>query len=319
MDAIPFDAARPRRAVLDAWNDVKAGLDFVAHNLPRAHRVLSRVNPYPRPWRAVRLPGAEGASLAAVYGPGRPGAGALLILPGTFQTKDDTSRKRRAIGLWRRFGLHVLVLDQRGFGGSFDAPPTGGWLEAADAHLAADWLRHESGAPRVTLWGESLGGAVALLAAARPGAEARFERVVAWSPFADLADATAAADPRSPRGRTLLGRTYRWLLRERTHGEAQDFGAFLALRAHALGLPLEELVRLGSPLAHVRDLRVPALVLHAEDDPVVPVAHARKLADARAPRLDVQIVPRGRHLDFDREAPQWYARLTQALLASPTA
>ncbi len=308
---IPFDHPRRRRAA-DAWADVKAGLDFVAHNLPRAHRFFSRVNPYPRPWRAVRVVAEDGARLAAVYGPGKPGAGALLLVPGTFQTKDDTSRKRRALDLWRRFGLHVLVLDQRGFGGSHAHAPTGGRQEARDVHAAADWLRQESGAARVTVWGESLGGAVALLAGTLPGASERFERVVAWSPFADLALATRAA--RDP---SILGRMYRWLIRERTRGAVQDFHGFLTLRAQALGVPLEDLLRAGSPVAHCHALQVPAFVLHAEDDPVVPVSHAKLLLDARAPRLAVQIVPRGRHLDFDREAPHWYAATTAAILGPP--
>lgn len=313
---IPFDDP-VRRTMRHVWGDLKAGLDFVAHNLPRAHRLLVRVNPYPRPWRALRLEGCDGARLSAVYGPGRPGAGALLLIPGTFQTKDDTSRKRRALDLWRRFGLHVLVLDQRGFGGSHEAEPTGGYLEARDALVAADWLRHESGASKVTIWGESLGGAVALLAGALPGAESKLERVVAWSPFCDLSDATLAADPRDKRGRTLLGRTYRWLLRRRAHGEADDFAAFLRLRATALGMPYEELVRHGSPLAHCHGLKVPANVFHAEDDPVVPPKHAQRLAALGLPRLEVAIVPRGRHLDFDREAPQWYAAVTERLFAKP--
>src|SRR5438552_2019629 len=101
----------------------------------------------------------DGARLAAWHGPGRPGARAVLFLPGTFQTKDDTSRKRRAMQLWRRFGAHVLIVDQRGFGGSAAHAPSGGGQEARDALVAAEWLSAQSGAARVTLWGESLGGA----------------------------------------------------------------------------------------------------------------------------------------------------------------
>jgi len=316
--AIPFDGPR-RRGARELWGDVKAGLDFVAHNLPRAHGFLARVNPYPLPWREVRVATQDGALLAAVHGPGQPGAPAILMVCGTFQTKDDTPRKRRAIQLWRRFGAHVLVLDQRGFGGSHAYPGTAGYLEARDVLDAADWLRAASGADKVVAWGESLGGAVALLAGARPEAASRLSRVIAWSPFAELGDATRAASSHSRRGRTMLGRTYRWLIRERTHGEASDFQAYLALRARELGLHLEDLLRAGSPLAHCGSLAVPATVFHAEDDPVVPVVHARRLRElaecGKAPRLDVHVVPRGRHLDFDREAPQWYAAVTSRLLA----
>lgn len=313
---IPFDAPLPRRAS-DVWSDVKAGADFIAHNLPEAHRLLVRLNPYPRPWRSVSLAASDGALLSAVYGPGRPGAPALVMVPGTFQTKDDTTRKRRAIDLWRRLGAHVLVTDMRGFGGSHAFPGTGGLLEAQDVHAAVDWLREQSGAPRAHVWGESLGGAIALLAGARAGASERIASVIAWSPFAELSDAALASSPRSRRGRTAIGRTYRWLLRRRTKNLAPDFQTFLKLRAHELDVPMEELIVAGSPCYHVEDLQVSATVFHALDDPIVPVNHARlldRIARDRAPRLRVHIHPRGRHLDFDRAAPTWYAATTRALL-----
>lgn len=313
--SIPFDPEGERKHLADRWADAKAGLDFVAHNLPRAHRFLVRVNPYPKPWGAVTLDMPDGARLAAWHGPGAVGSGpAILIIPGTFQTKDDTPRKRRALHLWRRYApAHVLIVDQRGFGGSAAYPGTGGSQEARDALVAADWLARESGVPKVLLWGESLGGAIALLAACQDGAEQRIESVLAWSPFADLADATRAAATDDERGRTLLGHTYRWLLHHHDH-RVRDFREFLTLRARELGISVEELMYAGSPARHVARLRVPATVVHAEDDPVVPVAHARKLADARSAKLNVHVVPRGKHLEFDREAPTWYEAVTDRFL-----
>lgn len=315
LASVPFDAPR-RRTTSDAWGDVKAGLDFVAHNLPRAHRVLVRLNPYPKPWRAVSIEMHDGARLSAWHVAGRPGAPAVLMLPGTFQTKDDTPRKRRAIDLWRRLGAHVLILDQRGFGGSAAFPGAAGYLESADAHAAADWLRASSGAKKVTLWGESLGGAVALLAASRPGAADRFERVLAWSPFADLDDATRASVSTDARGRTLLGSTYRWLLRHRTRNAVSDFREYLALRAAELGVTVDALVEAGSPARHMAALEAPAFVFHAADDAVVPVEHAKRLAATGAPLLHVEVLPRGAHLAFDRAAPSWYAGVTERIIAN---
>lgn len=316
LSAIPFDAA-PARHPRDLFADVKTGLDFIVHNLPKAHGLLVRLNPYPRPWRHVTVPGHDGVPLRAWYGPGRPGAPAVVMLPGTFQTKDDTPRKRRAIRLWREHGAHVLILDMRGFGESHALPGTGGFHEAQDALAAALWLQQGSGAPRIHLWGESFGGATALLAGALPGAESRLAGIVAWSPFADLREASRVASPDSPVGATLLGRTYRWLLRRRTQNEVRDFEEYLARCANDLGIPLDQLLLECSPLHRARDLKVPAFVFHAEDDRVVPAEHSRRLASLGLPRLHVQVVPRGGHLDFDRNAPAWYDAVTARLLGSP--
>lgn len=316
--SVPFDAPRPRTA-RDVLFEVKAGVDLVAHNLPPAHRLLVRLNPYPHPWRAMTIETPDGAKLAAWYGPGDPRGPSILFAPGTFQTKDDTPRKRRAIDLWRRLGANVLIMDLRGFGGSHHALGSAGYLESRDLHLAADRLREESGAERVALWGESLGGAVSLLAAALPRAEERFSRVVAWSPFADLREASTVANRSTEIGRSILGRTYRWLLRHRTRNEVRDFEQYLALCASHLDMDIDTLCLNASPSQLVRDLRVDATVFHAEDDLVVPVAHAQRLRSAHAPRLAVHIVPRGAHLGFDRAAPGWYRAVTRKLLVDAPA
>src|SRR5439155_12375926 len=104
-----------------------------------------------------------------------------------------TRRKRRAIDLWRRLGAHVLIVDMRGFGGSAQWPSTVGREEARDLLEVAAWLREHSGADKVALWGESLGGAECLLAGMLPGAEGIVSQVIAWSPFADLDEASKVA------------------------------------------------------------------------------------------------------------------------------
>lgn len=313
--SFPFDAPRTRTS-RDLVYDVKQGLDFVAHNLPRAHDVLVRLNPYPRPWRPLTIDTHDGHKLAAWFGPGKPDSAAVLFAPGTFQTKDDTPRKRRAIDLWRRLGASVLILDLRGFGGSHGCPGTGGYHEAHDLHLAADRLLAESGKERTLLWGESLGGAVALRAGTLPGAQRRFSSIVAWSPFSDLRSASAVANPNTEVGRSILGRTYRWLIRRRAGSEVRTFEQYLDLCATQLGMTVDDLCRHGSPAEHIARLRVPATVFHAEDDHVVGVEHAHRLLRCQAPNLKVHIVPRGAHLDFDRAAPMWYSSVTRKLVAS---
>jgi len=61
---------------------------------------------------------------------------------------------------------------------------------------------------------------------------------------------------------------------------------------------------------------VPTLVVHAEDDPVVPVVHARRLATAAAsnPRVAVRVLPAGGHLLFDAVDEGWYWGALDAFL-----
>lgn len=316
--SIPFDGPRQRTS-RDILFDIKQGIDFVAHNLPRAHSLLVRLNPYPPPWRRLSIIAADGTKLEAWYAQGTAGGPAILFAPGTFQTKDDTPRKRRAIDLWRRLGASVLIVDLRGFGGSHDSIGSAGYHEARDLHLAADRLKEESGAEKVILWGESLGGAVSLIAASLPGAEERFARVIAWSPFADLRTASTVATPTTDIGRSMLGRTYRWLLRHRTKNQVRDFEEYLTLCAKHLDMSVADLCYHGSPVQHVARLRAPAFVFHAEDDLVVPVDHAHALGSTRAKNLRVEVVPRGAHLDFDRAAPVWYADVTRKLIVDARA
>jgi alpha-beta hydrolase superfamily lysophospholipase len=205
-------------------------------------------------------------------------------------------------------------MDLRGCGGSHAAHGTAGYHEERDLHVAADRLLRESGNATAILWGESLGGAVSLVSATLPGAEDRFEQVIAWSPFCDLADASDVANRDTPIGRSLLGKSYRWILRQRMGKDVHDFQEYLVYCASELGMSVDELLRHGSPLAHIADLRVPATILHAEDDDIVPVRNAERFAESGARNLSVKIVPRGAHLEFDREAPQWYRAVTAKML-----
>jgi dipeptidyl aminopeptidase/acylaminoacyl peptidase len=165
----------------------------------------------------------------------------------------------------RSHGLAALVVDGRGHGASAGA--LDGRM-AADVALAADLLR-ERGAPAVALRGSSMGGYLALVAAE----EARAAAVVAICP------ASAAGLRRG--------------LRERRF----DFRA----DERALDAFLAEHDELHAAAA----LPAPVLLLHAEGDEQVPVAHSAALAAARAeaglPTRFVR-VPGGDHRSIQHDA-----------------
>lgn len=127
----------------------------------------------------VRIPVGEGDHLDGWYLPGRTDATVILFA--------GYARDHRRVWRYGQFlnerGLHVLTVDFRSARQTDRKPTTLGHWELVDARAALGWVRRhpELHAHRVALFGESLGGAVALaLAAERPDVAA----VVADSPFA---------------------------------------------------------------------------------------------------------------------------------------
>jgi uncharacterized protein len=148
-----------------------------------------------RGWFVPARPGGPSAGAGAP----RPGGPAVLVCNGNGGNRSMRAPLAAALA---RMGLHVLVFDYRGYGGSPGRPSEEGL--AADARAA---LRHLAGRPevdpgRVVYFGESLGAAVALrLATERPPAA-----LVLRSPFASLAEVGQVHYPWLP---------VSWLLRDR--------------------------------------------------------------------------------------------------------
>lgn len=144
--------------------------ELFSHRPTRFGRVLSKLTPYPYPFRRVRIRSFDGTNIAGWLGlqPGRrPG---VVLVPGLFSSKDDRSQRRRALRFWRKWNYNVLVIDLRGFGQSEPAPNTPGWKEAEDVLAAARFLDAFNTVSRVAVAGESMGATAALLAAAQEGA-----------------------------------------------------------------------------------------------------------------------------------------------------
>jgi uncharacterized protein len=184
--------------------------------------------------------------------PGPPAVPAVIVIHGYPANKADMLPMAGA--LHPHFA--TLLVDLRYFGGSEGRATTLGFRERKDVGRAVDFLERR-GFTRIGAFGHSLGGAVALLAAAE---DARLQAVAAQAPFADL---------------TELGRE-----------------AYAGLGP--LKYPLVELMRLWSriflggditrpsPEAAAARLAIPILLLHSRDDEQVPFAHAERLREALA-------------------------------------
>ena len=144
-------------------------------------------------------------------------------------------------------GTGLVALSYRGYGGSTGSPTEAGLI--ADGIAAYDFAAARYGAERVVLWGESLGGGVAVaIAAERPVA-----RVILESPFTSAADVGASAYPFVP-VRLLMKDQFRSDLRIAAvtapvlvmHGEQDNVVSFAqGERLYAMIRAPKRFVRLG--------------------------------------------------------------------------
>lgn len=293
---------------------IKRGLDFIGHARRDAARFFAHANPYPKPFEHLEVASDDGATIAAWYGPqDKPGDWGLVVVPGLFSTKDDTAHKRRALRIWRSWKVPILAIDLRGFGESTGIS-TAGWKEAADVLAAARALKEKSGVKRIAVLAESLGGAAALNALALDGASGAnllSGGVVACSAFVDAKDAVAYVSEKPPADHpfSLQWLAFRRLLRLKSMGGYERFDDYLddAARVHGLS-GWDEMADLANPKWKVPMLHQPTLLIHAADDPVVPIRHARRVeryADAN-PKVQVLLTTWGGHTGFEPMEPTWF-------------
>jgi uncharacterized protein len=135
-------------------------------------------------------------------------------------------------------GFGVLLLSYRGFGGNPGKPTEDGLYE--DARAAIRFIEHLGVSnDRMVLFGESLGTGIAVRIASEIASVQPIAALVLETPYTSIADVAASHYPFAPA---------RWLLKDR-------FDA------------LSRIASIGSPV----------LMIHAEDDPVIPINLAKRL------------------------------------------
>ena len=169
-------------------------------------------------------------------------------------------------------GVHTLLLDARCHGRSDDAEFTSMPRFAEDVAAGVRWMRDRPflDPERILLLGHSVGAGACLIVARD---DPRIAAVVSVS---------SMADPRVMMTRLLRG------------AHLPRPCVWLALRyvQHVIGVPFSDF----APLATVKALEVPVLLVHGERDTVVPLTDAQRLACA-APGATLLVVPGAGHAD----------------------
>ena len=219
----------------------------------------------------VAITADDGVKLAGWLVP-RAGAPAIVLLHGYPAEKADLLPIAAALA--RRFT--VLLLDQRYFGQSGGLATTNGFRERRDLRRAIDFLAAR-GFDQVGVFGLSLGGAVALLAAAE---DPRIRAVAAYAPFADL--------------RSLGYELYGWLWYLKYPFVGLLRGWSLLFFGHDITAV--------SPERAAAAISVPVLLVASREDEQIPFEHAERLrrALARDARNEFVFTEHGRHGELPR-------------------
>lgn len=204
----------------------------------------------------------------------RPDAGVVILHGADSQKESHFDFARVCAGS----GLAALAFDARGHGES-PGPLDGRVID--DVARMADLLRERAGVDRIALRGSSMGGYLALAAAA----EAR-------------ASAVVAICPASAMGLAVGVRAQRFSFTVDRHA------AVAVLKEHDEADAIRALDAAG----------VPVLLLHAEGDEVVPVEHSRELHALAPTRSKLIVTPGGHHrsiqhdAELQGESARWLAR-----------
>jgi alpha/beta superfamily hydrolase len=202
----------------------------------------------------VQIPGPYGPLHGWLIPNANPDAPVIIPLPGHGGTRGDLLGITKQ--LWKA-GFTGLLFDYHGVGQSGAMTSTLGSRETEDTLYAIEWVARTQRNPRIGLLGYSMGGTVAILAAAR---DKRVGAVVTDSAFCSQRAVVAHQ------------------IRRRLRLPAQPIATVseLVLR-RGWDIALDDV----EPLREIKSLsNTPLLIIHTTDDAVVPLSHAVNLYSA---------------------------------------
>jgi pimeloyl-ACP methyl ester carboxylesterase len=326
--------AIPSRIHSTPWAEPRKGLaDLSTFVLTQSYDAATYGYAYPAPFRETTFDTPDGVRIAAsvaVHDTPRP---ALIVVHGLFTTRRFDYVRAPAVRAFYGWGFNVAAVDLRSFGLTGlmnEAPSTGGWKEGEDLIAVAREMK-ELGSTSVGLLGISLGASSVLNAAHLEDAEKLLDGgILAVSPPADVGQATERLSRDVPLKHPgyALNYAFRAMLLARTRGArwpdvSRLSDALDKVSAAYYEIDVEEIRRRSSAANHIANAKVPVLVLHPEDDHVIPVRHARKLAEAAAGNELVRVwtLPGGGHGALDAIDKRWtytvYRRFFERWAAYP--
>jgi alpha-beta hydrolase superfamily lysophospholipase len=270
---------------------------------PRRHPPVWTPDALDLPYESLDVPTADGLQLPGWFIPaGTARAPGVVLVHGWESARDRTLPHAQVL---HAAGFHVLTFDVRGHGANApEALPISVGEFATDARAGVAAMAARPEVSRVAILGHSMGAAGALVATAADP---------------DVAAVIAVATPADPY--RLTRQTFR-LARLPIPDPIAWPLAWLTTRVYLR--PRGHTIASVNATRAIREIAVPVMLVHGDQDGAVPVGHLAQLADARrAARphavTETLVVPGGRH-SWLYEFPAYRAAIARFLataLAGP--
>jgi pimeloyl-ACP methyl ester carboxylesterase len=294
--------------------ELRVGLADISNFVVAQHREGAVIGyRYPGQFEDHIVEGADGERIAATIALQEAARPARIFTSSRF----DYVRSI-AVRAFYEWGFNVAAIDLRSFGMTeltSPAPSTGGWKEGQDILALARYLK-ELGATSVGTLGISLGGGSVLNASDYPETATALDGgILAVSPpsipkeaWARLSEPVPRSHPRYPIHRAMEAALISRVRSGRWPPEAEDMmGAMDVVSAPYYKLEAEQIWTNARGIDRVPNAKVPLLVLHPQDDPIIKADQSMRLAEAAKENdlVRVWILPTGSHGLLEAADPRW--------------
>lgn len=215
----------------------------------------------------------DGQTLHGWYLPGEGEVqGSVLFLHGN---AENISTHLASVAWMPEAGFNVFLFDYRGYGRSIGAPDLEG--VHLDSQAALEWLltKEDVDPDRLAVFGQSLGGAIALSAFRDQADEGRFKTLIVEGAFAG----------------------YRMIAREKLESSWLTY-----LFSWPLGFAISDRYQPSNAIASYAP--TPVLVIQGEGDRVIPRHHGELLFDAAKKPKQLWLASGIGHIGFLRHQPE---------------
>ena len=232
-------------------------------------------------YEEVRFKTGDGLELFGWFVPAQGNAaGTILFLHGN---AENISTHVSAVAWLPARGFNVFLIDYRGYGASAGSPSLSGAQRDIDAAMQTLLARSDIDTNRTVIYGQSLGGALAAYNVAHSPYRDHIRALVVESAFSSYTGIT-----REKLAATWITWPFQWLA---------------PLTVDESFSPLSAMKRI-SP--------IPLLVIHGDQDAIVPDHHGQRLYDAALEPKELWIIPGAGHIQGMRQ-DRWRDRFVAYL------